>query len=172
MLKWFFRLILTIGATFWMIIIFVIKEHWTFCSLPVGVVSTAFILFPITLSGIFFVLFRFLERDSLEECIECVLADNDFLPVYLGYFFVALSINDFITLCYVYTIIFVFTFLTQTQYFNPVFLVFGYHFYHVVTSRGTKIFIIKRGKIIRNVRDMKFDDLRRLNDTTYIVSGD
>ena len=69
---------------------------------------------------------------------------------------------------YVYMIVFVFTYFSQTQYFNPIFLIFGYHYYNVSTERGTKVFIIKRGKVIRNKQEMKLNNLRRINDTTYI----
>lgn len=76
------------------------------------------------------------------------------------------------TLCFVYAIVFVFTFLTQTQYFNPIFLLFGYHFYHITTEQGTKAFLIAKGKVIRNAKDVEFTDLRRINDTTYISRKD
>ena len=69
---------------------------------------------------------------------------------------------------YVYIIVFIFTFLSQTQYFNPIFLLFGYHYYHILTKRGTRVFIIARGKVIRNKNNMQFDNLKRINDTTYI----
>lgn len=172
MFNFLFRLILTVSATFWIVIVFGIKERWTFCILSTGMVSVVLMLVPIVLSGVSLWLSKFFDKDSVKQCKECVLADNDFLPVYLGYFFVALSINDVSTLCCIYAIIFVFTFLTQTQYFNPVFLLFRYHFYHVVTSNGTKVFLIVRGKVIRNVSDVEFANMRRINDTTYIVRKD
>ena len=109
-----------------------------------------------------------LGADSLESCKEFSLADNEFLPTYLGYFFVSLSISDYITMIYLYLIVFVFTFLSQTQYFNPIFLLFGYHYYHVSTERGTKVFVIKRGKVIRNKENLLLDNLKRINDTTYL----
>ena len=114
------------------------------------------------------ILSKFLSVDSLENCQEISLSDGEFLPTYLGYFFVSLSISDKKTMIYVYMIVFVFTYFSQTQYFNPIFLIFGYHYYNVSTERGTKVFIIKRGKVIRNKQEMKLNNLRRINDTTYI----
>lgn len=169
MLNWIYRIILTVSATIWMVVVFGIKQRWTFCIFPTEAVSVVLMLIPIVLSGISLMLSGAFEQDSVQNCKESVLADNDFLPVYLGYFLVSLSINDFTTLYFIYIIVFIFTFLTQTQYFNPVFLLFGYHFYHVVTSQGTTIFLIVKGKAIRNVQDIKFTNMRRLNDTTYIV---
>ena len=123
---------------------------------------------PIILSLISISISSCLGADSLESCKEFSLADNEFLPTYLGYFFVSLSISDYITMIYLYLIVFVFTFLSQTQYFNPIFLLFGYHYYHVSTERGTKVFVIKRGKVIRNKENLLLDNLKRINDTTYL----
>ena len=67
---------------------------------------------------------------------------------------------------FLYIIVFVFTFISQTQYFNPIFLLFGYHYYHVLTPQGTKVFIIARGKVIRNKSYLAFD-----NGKLYIENG-
>ena len=69
---------------------------------------------------------------------------------------------------YLYLIVFVFTFLSQTQYFNPIFLLFGYHYYHILTDQGTQVFVITKGRVIRNKTNITFKNLRRINDTTYI----
>jgi len=96
------------------------------------------------------------------------LADNEFLPVYLGYFFVSLSITNWYTMATIYFLVFIFTYLSQTQYFNPIYLLFGYHYYHILTTQGTRVFVIKKGKVIRNKKNIFFEHLRRINDTTFI----
>ena len=58
--------------------------------------------------------------------------------------------------------------LADNEYFNPLFILLGFHFYHVTTVCGTQIFLIAKGKPIRNKNDVHFGDLRRINDTTYI----
>ena len=68
----------------------------------------------------------------------------------------------------VYLLVFIFTYLSQTQYFNPIYLLFGYHYYHILTHGGTKVFVIKRGKVIKSNEDIDFQNLRRINDTTFI----
>lgn len=168
MLNFFYRLILTADATFWMFVVYGIKQQWAFSVFPPIIVSAFLLLIPVVLSLVLILLSGIFEPDSIQSCKECVLADNEFLPVYLGYFFVALSIGDKTTLIYIYVIVFVFTFLTQTQYFNPAFLLFGYHFYYVTTMHGTRVFIITRGKVIRNGNNAEFLNLRRINNTTYI----
>jgi hypothetical protein len=70
---------------------------------------------------------------------------------------------------FLYGIVFVFTWFSQTQYFNPLYLLLGYHYYHVLTKERTRIFIIARGNVIRNRKEMSFEHLKRLNDTTYLV---
>ena len=85
------------------------------------------------------------------------------------YFFVSLSVSDNTTMLFLYGIVFVFTWLSQTQYFNPLYLLLGYHFYHVLTIQGTRVFVIVRGKVIRNKNDMSFERLKRINDTTYLA---
>ena len=53
-----------------------------------------------------------LGHDSFKkgDIEELKLANNSFLPNYLGYFFVALSISDLHTMCFVYSILSIFTF--------------------------------------------------------------
>lgn len=172
MLNAIFRFILTVNATSWMVVIYGIKEQWSLWVIPDWGTGLALLLIPIVLSLVSIALAGFFGHDGMRSCQECVLADHEFLPVYLGYFFVVLSINNCMTLCFVYAIVFVFTFLTQTQYFNPVFLLFRYHFYHVTTEQGTKAFLIAKGRVIRNAKDVEFTDLQRINDTTYISRKD
>lgn len=133
MLDVMFRFILAANATSWMIVVYWIKKPSGFWIFSARMTGKILLLIPIVLSLVSIVLTHFLDQEGLQGCKECVLADHEFLPVYLGYFFVALSISDCTTLCFIYLI--VFTFLIQTQYFNPIFLLFGYHFYHIFHER-------------------------------------
>lgn len=164
-----FRLLLTLNATSWMVVVYALKAEWTYKSIPVWGIALLILCIPILLSALSIRITSKLGSDSIHGCSECSLADQEFLPVYLGYFFVSLSVPNDMTMSFLYVIVFIFTFISQTQYFNPIFLLFGYHYYHVLTPQGTKVFIIARGKVIRNKSYLHFDDLRRINDTTYIV---
>lgn len=164
-----YEVLLTFNATSWMGIIYAIKEHWTIGKLPSWAFGIVLLLFPVFLSWISIIITRFLgSESSIGNCKEFCLADGEFLPIYLGYFFVSVGVSDNLTMLIVYLIVFVFTFLSQTQYYNPMLLLFGYHYYHVVTENGTKIFVIKKGKVIRHIDNLTFRDLRRLNNTTFI----
>lgn len=163
-----FKLLLSLNATSWMLVVYFIKEGTTMWKIPQAFFGLILLLIPIGLSLTTILISNFLGTDSIKDCQEFNLADNEFLPTYLGYFFVSLSISDNTTMLYLYVIVFGFTFISQTQYFNPIFLLFGYHYYHVCTKNEKRVFIIARGKVIRDKEDMYFDNLKRINDTTYI----
>lgn len=163
-----FKLLLTMNATSWMLIIYAVKKHFAVFNLPFFLCHIIFILLLALLTWLTLPLSKKFGKEELERCTEFSLADNEFLPVYLGYFFVSLSIEDRYVMLIVYLVVFVFTFLSQTQYFNPMYLLFGYHYYHILTPKGTQIFVISKGKVIRNKTDISFKNLRRINDTTFI----
>jgi len=167
-MNFLYKLLLTINATSLMGIIYAIKSSFTIFSIPSRLFGIILLLIPILLSLISLGLAKKLGTDSLSECIEVSLADGEFLPVYLGYFFVSLSVSNNWTMCIVFAIVFIYTFVSQTQYFNPLFLLFGYHYYHALTKNGTKIFIIKKGYVVRKSEELSVDNLHRINDTTYI----
>lgn len=110
-----------------------------------------------------------LPKDNLQNSSikEIELANNNFLPTHLGYFFVSLEINDVQTLVVIFMIIYVFTFLSQTLYFNPIFLLFGYHFYFIKTSGNIKIFVITR-RYLKVPGNDGFENLKRINNYTFI----
>lgn len=164
-----YKIILTLDATLWMPVVYGIKEKWTICSLPPWIFGILLLIIPVLLSLFSILIARGLGDDSLTKCRESALADNEFISIYLGYFFISLSVPDITTMLLLFTIIFIFTWISQTQYFNPLYLLFGYHYYHVLTEQGTRIFVIVRGKVIRNSNEMSFVTLKRLNDTTYLV---
>ncbi len=164
-----YKIVLTLNATSWMIVVYGIKERWHTRYIPTWMIGIGLLLVPVLLSLLSLVIARKLGSDSLSKCQESSLADNEFLPAYLGYFFVSLSVPDNTTMVFLYSIVFLFTWLSQNQYFNPIYLLFGYHYYHVLTEQGTRVFIIARGQIIRNRKEMNFEQLKRINDTTYLA---
>jgi hypothetical protein len=166
-MNYVYKVFLTINATSWVIVIFGIKEEWTIAFLPVWAFGTFLLFIPIVLSGISILLTLLLSKDTLENCGKIKEVNNSFLPTYLAYFFVGLGIGKYQHLVFVYLIILIFTYVAQTQYFNPIFLLFGYRFYNAETAKGTKIFLISR-KNIRNANEINFTNLRRINDTTFI----
>jgi hypothetical protein len=112
---------------------------------------------------------KYLDSDSIESAsvIGIESANNAFLPSYLGYFFVALDVPNNETLNFVYAMLFAFTFFSQTLYFNPVFLLFGYQFYNLTNVNQVKIFMITRKKF-KDPKQVIFPKLHRINHFTFI----
>lgn len=170
MLKGLYRLWLSINSSFWLITIYGIQKKWSLGIFNKISIDIMLVLLPIISSAFSLVFLKFFstqEASNLNIC-EIELADNEFLPTYLGYFFVSLGLEQMYTLWWVYGIVLLFVFVSSMQYFNPIFLLFGYHFYHMTTANGTKLFVIIKGKAIRNISDIDLSGLRRLNNTSYI----
>jgi hypothetical protein len=171
-MKYIYQLFLAFNSTWLIVVVYIIKEKYIINflqSYSVYFSWSIFILFPILLTALSFLIAKRLPKDTLESSSvnEIELANNNFLPTYLGYFFVSLGINDIHTLIVVFLMIYVFTYLSQTLYFNPIFLVFGYHFYFIKTNRNVKIFLITKRKIKIPGED-SFKKLKRINNYTFI----
>jgi hypothetical protein len=128
-----------------------------------------YILGMLFLTYLSLLLSKKLAKESLSEgdIINVEYANDAFLPSYLGYFFVALDVPNAETLWFVYPLIFLFTFLSQTLYFNPLFLAFNYHFYNLTTANNVRIFMITKKKF-KDPSTVSFPNLLRINDFTYI----
>jgi hypothetical protein len=166
-----YNLLMAINATSWMVVIYGIKSDWTVGCLESWQFNIILLFIPIVLSAISVLLTLLRSKDNLKTCGDLEEANISFLPVYLGYFFVGLGIDKLQHLIFVYIIILVFTFVAQTQYYNPIYLLFGFRYYLAKTEKNTKIFLIVR-KNLRKATDAKFENLRRINDTTYIAWGE
>ncbi|MGL5486505.1 MAG: hypothetical protein ACRDC6_09475 [Shewanella sp.] len=180
-----FRLFLTFNATSLLVIIFLVQKGHSlgyfftkcpylpyrpdFIELPNYYSYALYLLVPILLTGISILLSSLLGKDSFKsgDIINIEHANNSFLPSYLGYFFVALSISNWETLWFVYGVLFMFTFRSQALYFNPIFLLFGFDFYNITTKNGAVVFLISRNsfKIPANIDIAR---VRRINNYTFI----
>lgn len=111
-----------------------------------------------------------LKKGSIEgDIIEISLANDSYMANYLGYFFVALGIsNDWVIFLVVYAIVFVFTYKSQSLFYNPLFLLFGYNFYYIHDKAGMKIFVITKKSDIRGCKNISFKKMRKINDFTFI----
>ena len=89
-----YRLLLTLNATSWMVVVYGIKSAWSFFGVPSWIFACILLLIPVALSGFSLIVAKGLGTDSLTECQESSLADNEFLPADLGYFFVSLFVPD------------------------------------------------------------------------------
>jgi hypothetical protein len=171
-MNFLYRLFLAFNSTYLIVVVYLIKENYCFTALlkySVYYSWALFILIPIILTAFSFLIAKKLPTDQLRgsSVTEIELANNNFLPTYLGYFFVSLGVNDVPTLVVVFAIIYVFTFLSQTLYFNPIFLLFGYHFYFIKTNRNIKIFMITK-RLLKAPGNEDFDRIKRINNYTFL----
>lgn len=177
-----FRLLLTFNATSLLVIIFLVQNSCTLgyffpqyaslATLPNFISYISYILVPILLTGVSIKLSSRLGKDPYDkgDVIDIEHANNSFLPSYLGYFFVALSIGNWEALIFVYGVLFVFTFLSQALYFNPLFLLYGFEFYNIKTKRGAAIFLISRHKY-KTPDEIDIPEANRINNYTFIERG-
>jgi len=170
-MSFIFKFFLTINSTSTMIVVYLIKERYYLLFLEKSLIWISYIIFlliPLLLTILILWMKRFLSRDDINyELLNIEEANNTFLPSYLGYFFVALGVESTESMIFVYFIVFIFTYLSQTLYYNPLFLLFGYKFYYIITVNNVKLFIISK-KELNTTKGIKFSRLRRINNTTFI----
>lgn len=175
-----FRLLLAFNATSLLVIIFVVQNGYSLdyffpilCPYLYDVSNYIsyfiYLSIPVMLTFLSVTLCPLLGKDEFKSgsIVSIEHANNSFLPSYLGYFFVALSIGGWEALFFVYGVLFVFTFLSQALYFNPLFLLFRFEFYNIVTSDGAAIFLISR-KRYKLPSDVVIDKAYRINNYTFI----
>lgn len=104
-----FNLMLSLSASAYVVVVFLIKEGITFSFLPQKLEYISYIIYlmaPVLVAWLCLRLSKHLSVCGMECQIEEIeLASHSFLPNYLGYFFVALSIPNVTTLIYVYAVI-------------------------------------------------------------------
>ena len=64
------------------------------------------------------------------ECGEIEIAEPKYIPIYITYFVIAVSINKLLIFCSVFILIYLLILKGKFSYFNP-YLLFSYHFYRI-----------------------------------------
>lgn len=115
-------------------------------------------------------------KDSINYGVTDITPVNhEYLPVYLGYIFVSLSLPnklscglDLKVMLIVYILICLFVTCSKTLCFNPLFIVFGYGYYQVTTSNGVRVFVITRRIIRKSGGNPIFPHLTKVNELVYV----
>lgn len=122
---------------------------------------------------------KYLDQDVIErEKVKEFEQANDFyLPIYLGYAFVAISLPTLKSFLLFFVLMLIILARTRFFYFNPIFLVLGYKFYFIKQIDDSKILVISK-KEIKTVDEL-FEDsigdigdniaLTRINDYTFLI---
>ncbi len=126
-----------------------------------------YLLIPFLLTSIALLIKKWLAKEVYDSnsITKVENADDNFLPNYLSYIFVALGVTDFISFVIIFFILLVFTWYLQKSYFNPLLLIFGYSFYYVTNDKGKRALFICKNPIVKG---NKIKKIRRINDNIFI----
>ena len=129
------QILFTIISTSWTLVVYGIQQKWTLFNLNIFISSIILIVSPIFLTFIWLLTAnKFLPNENISGgCTDIEEANNDFLADYLGYFFIGIGIDEFKVLIMIYTIIFIFTYISQSKCYNPLLLIFKYKFYNILS---------------------------------------
>ena len=164
------RFVFTLLSTSWVWVVYGIEQRWSFVFGNVLLTSFVLISAPFLLTIVWIVLAKWFSHDNIASCADIDETNNDFLANYLGYVFIGIGVDDLQIMIFVYLIIFVLTFAVQSKCFNPVLLIFRFKYYDVTTSEGARVFVITR-RNLRKPDEVEFNDLRRINNMSYIELG-
>lgn len=134
-----------------------------------------FLGIPVVMSLISLFWMKKQSDDSINNGAEEIASVNhEYLPVYLGYIFVSLSLPvtnsggaDWLSLIVVYSLICLFVTFSRTLCFNPLFIIFGYGYYQVTTQNRVKVFVITKRRIRKGDKP-SFGNLHKVNELVFI----
>lgn len=171
-----YRLFLSLNSVSLFAAVYLIKEEiilnslrdWFQCIYPI-ISYCVYLIIPFLLTFLSILLSKYLSHDQIDtNSIQLVEpANNQFLPTYLGYFFVALSIPNLTTFYIVFLMIFSFTYYSQASYFNPLFLFFRFNFFFLTNNKNIKVFLITKQNL-KNPDNINLSRLKRINDYTFL----
>ena len=171
-----FKFVLTLNSLLLSLMVFLIKEgsiinslHPYFSNLPDIISYIIYFSVVVTLTWLSIYLINFLGTDTMDAGSISVIepANDAFLPSYLGYFFVALSIPNIEVFIYVFGIICIFIFHSRISYFNPIFFLFRFNFYNIINNKNIKVLLITR-KQLKEPKNVAFMNLKRINNYTFM----
>lgn len=175
--KFLCRLLLVIDSTILVIAIFILKSN-SYKIIDdnnsiLGVSGCIFgifvfiIILTIVTAKLAIKLTKYLTSDNLNPPYKNISDINSsYLAAYLGYFFISLSINDYVTLAVIYLLLLLVAYKTINQYYNPIFVLMGYKFYSIKTGNDIVMLVITK-RYIRADDTLKFEHLRRIHDGCY-----
>ncbi|AMW80197.1 hypothetical protein AMD27_15675 [Acinetobacter sp. TGL-Y2] len=148
-----------------------------------SVTYVAYVIYFIALLFLSFFSIRFslkyLDQDVIErkKVKEFEQANDFYLPIYLGYAFVAISLPTLKSFLLFFVLMLIVLARTRFFYFNPIFLVLGYRFYFIKNIDDSKFLVISKREI--KTIDELFEDgngdmrsyiaLTKVNEYTFLI---
>lgn len=131
---------------------------------------------PFLLSYLSLLILQAQQKDSIAHAVKEVRpVNNEYLPIYLGYIFVSLSLPnpqvgqiDLCSLLIVYSLICLFVTCSKSLCFNPIYVIYGYAYYRITTNSNISVFIISRRKFHKSEQSITFPKLRKITETVFI----
>lgn len=110
------------------------------------------------------------KKESIEDnhIDNIQSAKHIFLPNYLGYFFVALSIPNVESFIFVFCILFLFIYVTNEFYFNPFLLLLGYDYYYVTLQNTKRKLLLISQDDLDDLSSYTDVHIKRINDYSFI----
>lgn len=155
--------------------LYLIKSRYELIDVPMWINYAIYIGSPLILGLVMLQWFKIQPKDSITYDIQKLSpVNNEYLPIYLGYIFVALSIPnpcdgeiDVISLLVVYIMICLFVTGSKSLSFNPIFIIYGYGYYKIRTKSNIEVFIISKRKFNKHAEHINFPQLKKVNDFVY-----
>lgn len=201
-IRYFLWLIVTMTSTSVIIPTYLIKIEYTFLPLNgcthigdnlllfIHCILYIAVLFLLTELG-FLIMKGMAKPDELyrsngvyENHFSITSLETDFLPIYLSYFFIALSIPGTTASCNnnnvsempswfvlfaVYIILNGLLAISEQNFFNPLLMVCGYRFYRIQVNEQVKISIISKKRIQKDDNNkVEFPNLLKITETVFI----
>gem|GEM_PF-4421486 len=164
-----FRVLKAFSIVIWLFPIFIIKQSWSFhysVSTILLILGSFFIC--ILFGTISLILTSYLGKEMpIYEVKSIENADTVFLPIYFSFIVLAFSVGTMSQLFIAGFLVFCVLVFARWQFFNPLYLIFGYHCYYVVTNNGVKHIVICK-KELKTPKNIQLEHLRRINNTTFI----
>lgn len=111
---------------------------------------------------------KFQKQDILNRNIQNIeSADGIFLPTYIAYIFVGLSVKGITELCFCFGVLVAICYSAQIYLFNPIFYLLGYRFFFITNSKKQKILLMTKRRILLS-ESHDFNGVHRINDYTYV----
>ncbi len=125
-------------------------------------------------SILFLQIYKWIEFKKANDSLtinSIKIAGPIYIPVYITYFVIAINISNLTTFIWVSIILFLLISTTKVFYFNPILLLFGYHFYEIQDTNDTCLLLISKKNDLKGKQS--FEKLYRLNNFTFLdTKGD
>ena len=172
MVKFLYKSLLTINMIILLPICYLIKNK-IWINIIDNYSLLLYILLPLLLTYVSIKISYFCENDCIKGGMKKISVEDNNKPLLnqIYYIMLALIIPNPTILIYTFIFLFLLNFKLITFYNNPLITLFGYNIYYIKNQTDIKICVISKQNI-RNIKVLSFDNLKRINNYTFIDWSD